>query len=110
MGKITVDPRPGQRLREVRQHREISRPSSPRRSASGGTIQHYEHGRSRITDDRLDQLAQALQCARLELLMPPGSPPPSYWPRLKPHARRRQKPPGRRTALRLLADRAPRPA
>jgi hypothetical protein len=45
---------------------------------SVGTIQHYEHGRTRITDDRLDQLAQALQCARLELLMPPGSPLPPY--------------------------------
>ena len=89
MGKITVDPRPGQRLREVRQHREIS-PAKLAKAigVSVGTIQHYERGRSRITDDRLDQLAQALQCARLELLMPPGSPPPSYWPRLKPHARR----------------------
>jgi transcriptional regulator with XRE-family HTH domain len=79
MGKITVDPRPGQRLREVRQHREIS-PANLAKAigVSVGTIQHYEHGRTRITDNRLDQLAQALSCGRLELLMPPGSPPPPY--------------------------------
>jgi transcriptional regulator with XRE-family HTH domain len=45
---------------------------------SVGTIQNYEHGRVHITTDRLEQLARALQCEPVDLLMPPGSPLPRY--------------------------------
>ena len=79
MEKRTVDPRPGQRLREVRQHREIS-PAKLAKAigVSVGTIQHYEHGRVHITAERLLELAAALQCEPADLLMPPDFPLPRY--------------------------------
>jgi transcriptional regulator with XRE-family HTH domain len=76
MGK-PIDPRPGQRLYQVRQHRGISQGKIARAvGVSVGTIQNYEHSRVRVTVDRLEQLALALRCKPAELLAPPGSPLP----------------------------------
>lgn len=78
MGK-PIDPRHGQRLHQVRQHRGMSQGRIARVIGSSvGTVQNLEHGRVAITVDRLEQLAQALQCEPVELLAPPGSPPPRY--------------------------------
>lgn len=69
----------GQRLHEIREHRNISQARIARSlGVSVGTIQGYEHERTRITADRLEQLAQALQCEPIDLLAEPGSPPPRY--------------------------------
>ena len=52
---------------------------SPGHSAvSVGKILNYEHGRTRTPTDRIEQLAPALRCEPVELLMPPGSPLPRY--------------------------------
>jgi transcriptional regulator with XRE-family HTH domain len=76
-----IDPRPGQRLSEIRQHRNISQSQLAKAvGVSVGTIQNYEHRRNRITADRINELALMLQCNPVDLLADPGSPPP--------HARR----------------------
>jgi hypothetical protein len=49
MAKRPINPGPGQRLHQVREHRAISQ-----------------------------ELACALQCEAIDLLRPPGSPPPRY--------------------------------
>lgn len=74
-----IDPRLGQRLHQLREARDLSQGQIARTvGVSVGTIQGYEHGRSRLTVDRLEQLAAALQCEPVELLMAPGSPTPRY--------------------------------
>ena len=74
----------GKRLHQIREHRNISQARIARTvGVSVGTIQGYEHGRIRITADRLEQLAQALQCELIDLLAEPGSAPPRY--RLSQH-------------------------
>jgi transcriptional regulator with XRE-family HTH domain len=40
-----------------------------------GTIQAYEHGRTRIAVERLAELARALRCEPADLLAPPGAAP-----------------------------------
>jgi transcriptional regulator with XRE-family HTH domain len=69
----------GERLRQVREHREISQGRLARAiGVTVGTIQNYEHGRALITTDRVEQLAHALQCEPIDLLAKPGSAPPRY--------------------------------
>lgn len=69
----------GLRLRQLREARAISQGQVARAiGVSVGTVQGYEHGRTRITVDRLEQLAAALQCEPVELLAEPGSPTPRY--------------------------------
>lgn len=78
MSKI-ANPQVGQRLRQVREHRGMSQGLLARTiGVAIGTIQSYERGRIRITADRFDQLARALQCEVIDLLMPPGSALPKY--------------------------------
>jgi transcriptional regulator with XRE-family HTH domain len=73
------DARPGERLRQVREHRKMSqRRLAKAIGVSVGTVQNYERGRVAITTDRLEQLARALQCEPADLLKPSGSPPPRY--------------------------------
>jgi transcriptional regulator with XRE-family HTH domain len=74
-----IDPRPGRRLHQVRDHRDMSQGRLARAiGVSVGTVQNYEHGRVHLTVDRLLELARALQCEPVDLLAPPGSPPPRY--------------------------------
>jgi transcriptional regulator with XRE-family HTH domain len=74
-----IDPRPGQRLRQIREHRETSQGQfAAAIGVSVGTIQGYEHGRAHMTIERLFELAGALQCEPADLLMEPGSPLPRY--------------------------------
>jgi transcriptional regulator with XRE-family HTH domain len=86
----TVDPRPGERLCQIREHRETSQGRLARAiGVTVGTVQNYEHGRTHITAERLEQLAGALQCEATDLLQPPGSPPPRYRrPRYRPFQER----------------------
>lgn len=69
----------GKRFHQIREHRNMSQARIARTvGVSVGTIQGYEHGRTRITADRLEQLARALQCEPIDLLAEPGSAPPRY--------------------------------
>jgi transcriptional regulator with XRE-family HTH domain len=87
MKTLPVDPRPGQRLYQVRQHRGMSQGRLARAlGVSVATVQNYEHGRVHLTVDRLLEFAHALQCEPAELLMEPGSPLPRY--RRRPTASR----------------------
>jgi transcriptional regulator with XRE-family HTH domain len=73
------DSRLGERLRQVRLHRAVSQGRLARAlGVTVGTIQNYERGRAGLGVDRIEQLARALQCEPVELLAPPGSPPPRY--------------------------------
>jgi transcriptional regulator with XRE-family HTH domain len=84
----------GQRLHEIRQHRDLSQGEVAKAiGVSVGTIQSYEHGRTRITADRIEQLAQALQCELADLLMPPGSRLPLYRQAAASRRRRLSAPP-----------------
>ena len=72
MNKRAIDSQPGKRLLEIRQHRGISQGRIAKvLGVSVGTVQNYEHGRTHITTDRLEQLARALQCEPADLLKPP---------------------------------------
>ena len=80
MNAKPIDPRPGRRLCQVRQHRGMSQAQIAKAiGTSVGTVQNYEHGRVHMTVDQLLELARALQCEPVDLLAPPGSPPPRYW-------------------------------
>ena len=80
MNQRAIDSQPGQRLLEIRQHREMSQGRLAEAiGVTVGTIQNYEHGRVVIGVDRIEQLARALQCEMLDLLMPSGSPLPRYF-------------------------------
>jgi transcriptional regulator with XRE-family HTH domain len=79
MNKQAANHRIGERLHQVREHRNISQARLARAvEVSVGTIQNYEHGRAHITIDRLEQLARALQCEPADLLTSPETPPPRY--------------------------------
>jgi transcriptional regulator with XRE-family HTH domain len=74
-----IDPRLGNRLHQIRQHRKTSQGRLAKAlGVSVGTIQNYEHGRVHITAGRLEQLAMALQCEPADLLESPDTPPPRY--------------------------------
>jgi transcriptional regulator with XRE-family HTH domain len=67
------------RLHQVREHRHISQGQIAKAiGVSVGTVQNYEHARTHIPADRLEQLARALQCEPADLLAPPEAPPPRY--------------------------------
>jgi transcriptional regulator with XRE-family HTH domain len=69
MAKRRVDGRIGARLAEARKARGMSQAWLARRiGVSVGTVQAYEHGRARVTIERLQALAEALQCEPASLL------------------------------------------
>jgi transcriptional regulator with XRE-family HTH domain len=71
MAKRRVDGRIGARLAAARKARGISQGWLAKRiGVSVGTIQAYEHGRARVTVERLQALADALQCEPASLLKP----------------------------------------
>jgi len=77
--KTNVNSNSGQRLHQIRVHREKSQGQIAKAiGVSVGTIQNYEHGRAHITMGRIEQLARALQCEPADLLARPDSPPPRY--------------------------------
>jgi transcriptional regulator with XRE-family HTH domain len=67
--KRRVDGRIGARLVAVRKARGMSQNWLAKRiGVSVGTVQAYEHGRARVTVERLEALADALQCKPADLL------------------------------------------
>jgi transcriptional regulator with XRE-family HTH domain len=72
--KRRVDGRVGARLAAARKARGFSQGWLAKRiGVSVGTIQAYEHGRARITVERLQALADALRCEAADLLKWPIS-------------------------------------
>jgi transcriptional regulator with XRE-family HTH domain len=75
MKNLLIDPRPGQRLRQVRLFRHLSQGQLAKAiGVSVGTVQNYERGRVAISADRIAHLSRPLQCEPTDLLMVPGSP------------------------------------
>jgi transcriptional regulator with XRE-family HTH domain len=67
--KRAVDGRAGARLAEIRKVRGLSQGQLAKAiGVTVGTIQAYEHGRARIAVERLEALADALQCEPADLL------------------------------------------
>jgi transcriptional regulator with XRE-family HTH domain len=72
-----IDPRLGQRLRQIRELRGMSQGRLARLiGISVGTVQNYEHGRVEPTVHRFDQIAQELRCEVANLLESPDAPLP----------------------------------
>jgi transcriptional regulator with XRE-family HTH domain len=69
--KRAIDGCVGARLAETRQSRGLSQGHVAKAiGVTTGTIQAYEHGRTRIAVERLEDLAKALQCEAADLLTP----------------------------------------
>jgi transcriptional regulator with XRE-family HTH domain len=69
MQKRRIDGRIGARLVAARKARGMSQGWLAKRiGVSIGTIQAYEHGRARVTVERLEAIADVLQCKSADLL------------------------------------------
>src|SRR5215831_14756482 len=69
-----VDTHIGQRLKEYRQHRGMTvRELADAAHVTPGQISHYEHGRDRISHERVTEFARILRIKSNDLYQPPGS-------------------------------------
>jgi transcriptional regulator with XRE-family HTH domain len=72
--KSPVDSHIGQRLKEYRQHRGMTvRELADAAHVTPGQISHYEHGRDRISHERITEFARILRIKSNDLYQPPGS-------------------------------------
>src|SRR5215468_6066421 len=72
--KRPVDTHIGQRLKEYRQHRGMTvRELADAAHVTPGQISHYEHGRDRISHERVTEFARILRIKPNDLYQPPGS-------------------------------------
>src|SRR5262244_3466901 len=72
--KRPVDPNIGQRLKEYRQLRGMTvRELADAAHITPGQISHYEHGRDRISHERVTEFARILRIKPNDLYQPPGS-------------------------------------
>src|SRR5262245_54806849 len=72
--KRPVDTHIGQRLKEYRQHRGMTvRELADAAHVTPGQISHYEHGRDRISHERVTEFARILRIKSNDLYQPPGS-------------------------------------
>src|SRR5215813_6620200 len=72
--KSPVDSRIGQRLKEYRQHRGMTvRELAEAAHVTPGQISRYEHGRDRISHERVTEFARILRIKSNDLYQPPGS-------------------------------------
>jgi transcriptional regulator with XRE-family HTH domain len=72
--KSPVDPHIGQRLKEYRQHRGMTvRELADAAHVTPGQISRYEHGRDRISHERVTEFARILRIKPNDLYQPPGS-------------------------------------
>ena len=72
--KKPVDTHIGQRLKEYRQHRRLTvRELADAAGVTPGQISHYEHGRDRISHERVTEFARILRIKSNDLYQPPGS-------------------------------------
>jgi len=72
--KKPIDTHIGQRLKEYRQHRGMTvRELADAAKVTPGQISHYEHGRDRISHERVTEFARILRIKSNDLYQPPGS-------------------------------------
>src|SRR5918996_1561888 len=72
--KSLIDPHIGQRLKEYRQHRGMTvRELAEAARVTPGQISRYEHGRDRISHERVTEFARILRIKSNDLYQPPGS-------------------------------------
>src|SRR5215469_15076075 len=72
--KSAVDTRIGRRLKEYRQHRGMTvRELADAAQVTQGQISRYEHGRDRISHERVTEFARILRIKPNDLYQPPGS-------------------------------------
>jgi transcriptional regulator with XRE-family HTH domain len=72
--KSPVDTHIGQRLKEYRQHRGMTvRELADAAHITPGQISRYEHGRDRISHERVTEFARILRIKSNDLYQPPGS-------------------------------------
>src|SRR5215468_11192769 len=72
--KRPVDTHIGQRLKEYRQLRGMTvRELADAADVTPGQISHYEHGRDRISHERVTEFARILRIKPNDLYRPPGS-------------------------------------
>src|SRR5262249_4286034 len=72
--KSPVDTNIGQRLKEYRQHRGMTvRELADAAHVTPGQISRYEHGRDRISHERVTEFARILRIKSNDLYQPPGS-------------------------------------
>src|SRR5262245_8520440 len=72
--KSPVDIHIGQRLKEYRQHRGMTvRELADAAHVTPGQISRYEHGRDRISHERVTEFARILRIKSNDLYQPPGS-------------------------------------
>ena len=72
--KKPVDTHIGQRLKEYRQHRGMTvRELADAAHVTPGQISRYEHGRDRISHERVTEFARILRIKSNDLYQPPGS-------------------------------------
>ena len=72
--KSPVDSHIGQRLKEYRQHRGMTvRELADAAHVTPGQISRYEHGRDRISHERVIEFARILRIKSNDLYQPPGS-------------------------------------
>src|SRR6516165_8172919 len=72
--KSSVDTHIGQRLKEYRQLRGMTvRELADAAHVTPGQISHYEHGRDRISHERVTEFARILRINSNDLYQPPGS-------------------------------------
>src|SRR5262249_49195201 len=72
--KSLVDTHIGQRLKEYRQLRGMTvRELADAAHVTPGQISHYEHGRDRISHERITEFARILRIKSNDLYQPPGS-------------------------------------
>src|ERR671931_484003 len=72
--KSPVDTQIGQRLKEYRQHRGMTvRELADAAHVTPGQISRYEHGRDRISHERVTEFARILRIKSNDLYQPPGS-------------------------------------
>lgn len=72
--KRPVDTHIGQRLKEYRQHRGMTvRELADAAHVTPGQISRYEHGRDRISHERVTEFARILRIKSNDLYQPPGS-------------------------------------
>src|SRR5262249_46756014 len=72
--KGPVDTHIGQRLKEYRQLRGMTvRELADAAQVTPGQISHYEHGRDRISHERVTEFARILRIKSNDLYQPPGS-------------------------------------
>jgi transcriptional regulator with XRE-family HTH domain len=72
--KSPIDTHIGQRLKEYRQHRGMTvRELADAAHVTPGQISRYEHGRDRISHERVTEFARILRIKSNDLYQPPGS-------------------------------------